>query len=32
VVDHPEYRLARFGLGYALSVARFIHSVEGRNR
>lgn len=29
--DYPEYAIARYGIGRALSVARFINQVEGRN-
>lgn len=29
--DYPDYAFARFGIGRALSVARFINQVEGRN-
>ena len=29
--DYPDYGLARFGVGRALAVARFINQVEGRN-
>lgn len=29
--EYPEYAMARFGIGRALSVARFINQVEGRN-
>lgn len=29
--DYPDYAIARYGIGRALSVARFINQVEGRN-
>ncbi len=29
--DYPEYVMARHGIGRALSVARFVNQVEGRN-
>lgn len=29
--DYPEYGIARYGIGRAIAVARFINQVEGRN-